>query len=308
MITYNHERYIAQAIESVLMQRTAFSLELVIGEDCSSDGTRAIVRDFERRYPSQIRVLFAARNLGAMTNCVRTLQACRGQYIALLDGDDYWTDPQKLQTQVDFLTAHPECTICFHNATKVYEDGRGAPGLYCAADQKPFSTLRDLLAKNSIPTCSVMVRNGLLKELPAWFGQMPFGDWAFYVLNAQHGGIGYLDRVMGAYRVHDQGVWSRETKIERLLSQVAVYKAFRAHLGPAYGGEISAGLSRCYLKLSSQYERSGEKLNARRYAAKALSAGGLHKGVDRKDLLARVLEMYCPPLRRVARRAARLLG
>jgi glycosyltransferase involved in cell wall biosynthesis len=307
MVTYNHERFIAQAIESVLMQKTAFFYELVIGEDCSSDATRTIVKDFQRRHPSQIRALFADRNLGAMPNYVRTLQACRGEYIAVLDGDDYWTDPQKLQAQVDFLTAHPESSLCYHNAAKVYEDGRAAPGLYCAAGQKPFSTLKDLLVQNSIPSCSVMVRNNFLKELPAWFGQMPFGDWPLYVLSAQHGNVAYLDRIMGAYRVHHLGIWSRESKIERLIHQVAVYKAFRAHLRPSYAGEIGAALSRCYLKLSSQYERRGDRQNARRYAAKALAAGGFGKGVDRKDLLARMLELYCPPLRKVARHAARLL-
>jgi hypothetical protein len=189
----------------------------------------------------------------------------------------------------------------------VYDHGRAAPGLYCAAGQKPFSTLKDLLVKNSIPSCSVMVRNGLLKELPAWFGHLPFGDWPFYVLNAQYGDVAYLDRIMGAYRVHRLGMWSRESKIERLTSQIAVYKAFRAHLGPTYSGEIGAALSHCYLKLSSQYERRGDRQTARRCAAKALAAGGFGRGVDRKDLLARMLKLYCPPLSKVARHAARLL-
>ena len=92
MITYNHERFIAQAIESVLMQETDFRVELVIGEDCSTDGTRAIVREFGERFPERIRLLLPEHNLGMMPNFVATLSACRGQYVALLEGDDYWTD------------------------------------------------------------------------------------------------------------------------------------------------------------------------------------------------------------------------
>ena len=123
MITYNHERFIAQAIEGVLMQQTDFAVELVIGEDCSTDGTRAIVRRYGERYPERIRLLLQERNLGARANALATLNACRGQYIALCEGDDYWTDPTKLQKQVDFLESHPECSLCFHRVLVVYEDG-----------------------------------------------------------------------------------------------------------------------------------------------------------------------------------------
>ena len=92
MITYNHERFIAQAIESVLMQQTDFAVELVIGEDCSTDKTRAIVCAYGERYPERIRLLLPERNQGMIPNFVATMNACQGQYIALLEGDDYWTD------------------------------------------------------------------------------------------------------------------------------------------------------------------------------------------------------------------------
>ena len=125
MITYNHERFIAQAIESVLMQQTDFAVELVIGEDCSTDGTREIVRAYGERYPERVHPLLHEHNLGLKghNNFVATLKACRGQYIALLEGDDYWTDPHKLQKQVDFLDGHPEYVGCFHNAMEVFDDG-----------------------------------------------------------------------------------------------------------------------------------------------------------------------------------------
>ena len=103
MITYNHERFIAQAIEGVLMQETGFPFELVIGEDCSTDGTRAVCEKYAREHPDRIRLLPAERNLGMNLNARRTLRACRGKYIANCEGDDLWTDAGKLQRQAEYL-------------------------------------------------------------------------------------------------------------------------------------------------------------------------------------------------------------
>src|SRR6202022_1084614 len=123
MITYNHERFIAQAIESALAQRVEFDYEIVIGEDLSTDNTRAIVLDFARRYPDRILPILRDRNIGAMRNFAQTIAACRGQYLAFLEGDDYWTSPDKLQKQVDFLDAHYECAISCHRVRYLYELG-----------------------------------------------------------------------------------------------------------------------------------------------------------------------------------------
>ena len=103
MTTYNHEHYIAEAIESVITQRVNFALEIVIGEDCSTDNTLAICRDYQARYPEIIRIVARENNIGMHANYRRTIEACSGKYIAMLDGDDYFTDPDKLQMQVDAL-------------------------------------------------------------------------------------------------------------------------------------------------------------------------------------------------------------
>ena len=108
MITYNHESYIAQAIKGVLQQETSFPFELVLGEDCSTDGTREIVFDYQRKYPDIIRVITSDKNVGIHKNGIRAEKACRGKYIAYCEGDDYWHHPQKLQKQVDYLESHPE--------------------------------------------------------------------------------------------------------------------------------------------------------------------------------------------------------
>ncbi|MBM3299903.1 MAG: glycosyltransferase, partial [Deltaproteobacteria bacterium] len=107
MITYNHRPYIAQAIECALNQQTDFPFEIVIGEDCSTDGTREIVFEYQRKHPDVIRVLTSDRNLGPMHNFLRTFDACTGKYVAICEGDDYWHHPEKLKMQVDFLESHP---------------------------------------------------------------------------------------------------------------------------------------------------------------------------------------------------------
>ncbi len=112
MLTYNHAQYIEQAIKGILQQSIDFPFELVIGEDCSTDGTREIVFEYQKKYPNIIRVITSDNNIGMMNNSTRTLQACRGKYIAFCEGDDYWIDPLKLQKQVDFLEANVEYGLC----------------------------------------------------------------------------------------------------------------------------------------------------------------------------------------------------
>jgi len=123
MVTYNHERFIAQALKSVLSQRVNFDYEIVVGEDCSTDGTRDILMDFYHRFPDRIVPLLKNRNIGAMRNAEATFAACRGQYVALLEGDDYWTCENKLQKQVDFLDAHLDYAICCSRAQVENEGG-----------------------------------------------------------------------------------------------------------------------------------------------------------------------------------------
>lgn len=113
-ITYNHAPYIAKCIEGVLMQQVNFPMEFIIAEDCSTDGTRAICEEYAKKYPALIRLLPSDGNMGAVMNEQRAFEAARGKYIATCEGDDYWTDPLKLQKQVDFLESHPDYSVCFH--------------------------------------------------------------------------------------------------------------------------------------------------------------------------------------------------
>ena len=229
--TYNHEKYIAQALDSVLMQKTNFEYEIIVAEDCSVDQTRSIVLDFQRRNPEKIRLVLPAENLGSAGNRVfaQAFELAQGEYVALLDGDDYWTSAKKLQRQVEFLELHPDCALCFHNALRIYEDGSAVlphnfPG------QKPISVLEDVVQSNFIAGCTPMLRKDAAGRFPEWYYNVPHGDWSLYILCAQHGKIGYIDEILGIYRIHNQGFWSKRDAIQKLEEIIAFYETMNANL------------------------------------------------------------------------------
>jgi len=259
LLTYNHEQYVAQAIESVLAQQ-GVDFELVISEDHSTDGTRAIVDGYAARHPDRIRVLASPANVGMTRAFARGLGAARGRFVALLDGDDYWTSPDKLRIQAEYLDAHPECAICFHNVTVAYEDGSvpphpfhtEKPGRYFSRPiPKPVSTLADVAPGNFIQTCSVMFRRGLFGDLPEWFTDLVVADWPLHVLNAEHGDIGYIDADMAVYRVHAGGVWTgslaRYRKRDSVEGLVRLYRLLDRHLGRRFAPEFERRTRSLYL-------------------------------------------------------------
>ena len=231
--TYNHEKYIAQALDSVLMQKTNFDYKIIIGEDCSTDRTRSIVVDFQRRNPQKIRLLLPRKNLGCGSGnriFAQAFELAQSQYVALLDGDDYWISPTKLQKQADFLDAHPECALCFHNAIRIYEDSNRAPLPYNLKGQKQVSVLEDIWQRNFIAGCAAMFRKDALGNFPEWYYDLQYGDWPLYILCAQYGKIGYLDEILGVYRVHGKGLWSGLNSVQKLEGLIAFYETMNANL------------------------------------------------------------------------------
>lgn len=168
IITYNHEKYIAEALESVVMQKTSFDFEIVIGEDCSTDRTRSIIEEYQQKYPNLIVPVYHEINVGAMRNAYEfTLPLCKGQYIACLEGDDYWTDPLKLQKQVDFLEANEEYVMIFTNSIVKVEVGDSDTnfdrGLENINKSRSFSNV-EIFNNWIVPTASVLFRNNALDD------------------------------------------------------------------------------------------------------------------------------------------------
>jgi glycosyltransferase involved in cell wall biosynthesis len=278
LLTYNHERFIGDAIEGFLIQKTNFPCELVIADDCSTDGTREVIRRYWEKHPDRIRLLLNRHNLHGGHTMTRAYQACRGQYVAYVEGDDYWTAPDKLQRQADLLDRHPDYAICFHSVMMIWDDGSRAPMLYRPARIRDRYTLRDLVEKNFIASCSVMYRRAVLDRWPAWFYSMPVGDWSQHVLHAQHGDIGYLDEPMGVYRQHRGGVYSMKPATYRLRIPITVLQRFRCILGREFHSVIDRALCRSYYALIHQYCDEGRVTEARQCLVECLRQvrPGLH--------------------------------
>jgi glycosyltransferase involved in cell wall biosynthesis len=271
IITYNHEAFISQTLESVLMQKTNFDYEILISEDHSTDSTRDLIGQYQKKNPEKIKLLLSEKNQNDNEVLVRGLLAAQGQYIAMSDGDDYWTSPNKLQKQVDFLDAHPECVVCFHNVLGFYQDGSKEAYLVSPPDQKNYSTIEDLLYEDFIPTCSVMFRNGLVEEFPDWYKSIFAADWSLFIFLAQYGKIGYINEVMGAYRHHSAGAWSGMKRRDRLYTIIAMYKHLLNYLKPKHKRLIRDQLSKFYYQLALDYKNCGDTIRAGGYFLKSLT-------------------------------------
>lgn len=281
VITYNHERFIAQALEGVLAQKVNFDYEVVVGEDCSTDRTREILMDFHRRHPDKIVPLLRDKNVGAMRNFEATLAACRGQYMALLEGDDYWTCEDKLQRQADFLDAHHDYALCCHRVQVQDEINGGPAGIFPSRAPGPY-TIEDLLSENFIQTCTVMCRWGSFGPLPKWFRKLALGDWPLCALIVKQGKIALMDDVMAVYRVHSGGIWSARPMVDRLRESMPMLKALDKHLEFEYTRTIQRTIARhrgyaaeAHLGMAHAAREKGNRRETAKHIAGYLRNGGL---------------------------------
>jgi glycosyltransferase involved in cell wall biosynthesis len=254
LVTYNHAPYIAQALESVMGQTTDFPFEIVISEDCSTDGTRDIVEEFARRHPERIRLLVSERNRNDNEVIARGIRAARGEFVAYLDGDDWWTARHKLQAQVRFLESHPTCTMCYHSVLRVYEDGSRPSHPSLPPGPRSPMTLEDVLVRYYINSCSVAFRRSAVPELPDWYYSADLADWALAVLLGTRGEVGYVDEVMAAYRIHAGGVWSGVTRIQRIEARLRFYDRLGPEFHRRHAAAVRNGRAQAYLDLALAWE------------------------------------------------------
>lgn len=292
--TYNQAGLIEQAVESVLSQRTDFDFEIIIGEDCSSDGTRAIVRRYAEKYPDRVRALLHDTNLGSRKNFIAVYEASRGRYLALLDGDDYWTSCDKLQRQVDFLDSRPDYSLCFHSALMVWEDGSQGPTLHFPPGRKETYTLDELLIHDFINTSTVVVRNRLIEEFPAWYWKAPFGDWPFLALNAVHGTIGYLDECWAVYRQHGSGVYCALPLERRIEQHIQINRLFFEAFDTKYHPALRQVLSYRLMRLALLHHKAKRTVEARDWARQYIRESSLHPLGHLRNRAKLAVYMRCP--------------
>lgn len=224
VIVYNQHILVRQALDSIIAQSVYESIEIVVGDDASNDGTQDVLREYQNRFPDVIRLILHERNAGGhgTGNLMSVLSACRGDYIAFLDGDDYWLSTDKLAIQIKALDTYHDCSLCFHHCFHEHDGGRRVewplvtPGIKRAAD---------ILADNFIHDSCVLVRREAILPLPTWISLCANSDHAIWCLAASRGLLWQLTDVLSVYRVHNGGTWSSSSDRYRYLQTIRTYEA-----------------------------------------------------------------------------------
>jgi len=247
-LTYNHRYYIERAIKGFLNQQMQFPVEIVIHDDASTDGTSEIILNYRDQFPQLIKPVFQKENLFSQGVSLYELYTkyifplLHGRYIAVCEGDDYWTDPLKLQKQVAFFEDNPDFSVCFHNIG-ILKNGvidneahnHNTGNMLPVA--KEFS-LSDLIRGNFIPNCSVVYRN-IFNSYPDLFNDSVFPDWPLHILHASQGRICYLDEIMAVHHVHPAGIWNGLSLAEQRNAECGMLVKLCSLLDQKYHREIS---------------------------------------------------------------------
>lgn len=207
-ITYNHEKYVAKALDGFLSQETDFEYEILIHDDASTDKTQEIIKEYQKNNPGKITAILREKNLYSQgTRNLMTrylLPKATGKYIAVCEGDDYWTSSDKLQKQVDFMDKHEDHALCFHRVKVHYDSNDHEDEVFPDPEKQLSLTTKELIRWNFIQTNSVLWRRQNYKDMP---NDIIPGDWYLHLFHAKQGKIGFIDEEMSVYRRHPGGIW-----------------------------------------------------------------------------------------------------
>lgn len=230
-ITYNHEQYLAEALDSFIAQQTTFPFKILVGDDCSNDGTRGVLSEYVERHPDLITPYYRERNYGAQRNLIDLCKRAGTEYIAFCEGDDYWTDPLKLQKQFDFMELCSDLRACFHD-TLISTEGLGHEWflahdysntedgtLKWSTGHKLFSakdrySIKDYIPCGFVHTSSMFFRWDYSLRIPDWYFEHLVGDYTIWALQVGLGAFGFINETMSVYRKNSGGCYDFESREE----------------------------------------------------------------------------------------------
>ena len=288
--TYNLEEYVAQALDSVLAQKTNFDFKIIVADDCSSDGTLDILTRYQQEHPGQITVLASDKNMGSLANSNRLFDGLECEYFSFLDGDDYWLGEDHLQRQVDFLDQHPEYMLCAGN-TRYLRDGVNAE---LVVDVKQIGsgrafTWQDMLGHDMpfFHTSAIMVRNTIFcKGLPHCYRQVvnTFENCALRgedfrrLLHLEQGPLYAMPDVESVYRIHSRGMWQGSSKVKQHIEGTIGYNFYRKYYGDKYGAYFEKRFKLQYLAMVLFVMRYGASDKERELIKSLISDMARQKG------------------------------
>ena len=300
VVTYNHEKFVAQMLDSILMQRTTFPFEIIVGDDCSKDNTAAILKDYQSRFPEKIKLLLHDKNMGlnGKYNALSTFAVASGEYTAQFDGDDYLISPDKLQKQVDLMDANPHYSACYHNARVVFDDNSAPPYLVNTVHKSEIN-VEDLIQEDElcyIATSSLMFRTKDFAEHPdpEWTNLSTSGDIPRNIMLASRGPIGYIDEVMSVYRKNRGGasfVDNHESS-DFLFNRIQLYSNINRQFEYKYDRTLRKLLATYYYKLLFSRQFQNTYWPRLKFAVRYLSWA--HPGEEKRKQVIR--DFIVPPI------------
>lgn len=222
-LVYNHEKYLHTFFRGILNQQVSFEYEIVLGVDQSTDNSLSICREYQQRYPAIIKIIEHTTRVGMINNYIATYNACKGKYIAMCEGDDYWTDDQKLNKQVALLDRDEKAVLCFTDI-KILDEEEGTFHPNWANISKEIYSIEDIIFSNPVSTCSVMFRNHLVELNETSLQGLPMADWPLYVELLTRGYARFLNRETAVYRRSAQSTYSKNTTLETLYKKKTAYE------------------------------------------------------------------------------------
>jgi len=231
MVTYNHAKFIKKALDSILTQDTSHSFKLIIGDDCSTDETQTILKEYKSKYPSKIELILNNENIGPSDNAIKVYESCNGKYTAMCEGDDYWTDRKKLEKQIKYLEENPNAVGCFHNSICVDEHDHIVSERYFKLNHKKSYNQEAVIKElhSTYSTAALVFRTYALKREFDFFKQKP-SDFMLDCVLTNHGSLSYLEETMSAYRIHSSGIWQGSTLLSNSKISLERYIRLYDHL------------------------------------------------------------------------------
>lgn len=298
--TYNLEKLVARSIDSALAQEVPFPIEIVIGDDGSTDGTLQVVASYAERYPNLIRVFTREKNVGIQRNTFETLDRCRGRYTAWLDGDDYWTDPHKLAKQVNILESDSSVSVCGHAVRWVTLEGEIKRDRYPSVAAGRYG-MEEILRHNFLATPCVVFRTGAHRSVPSWYFEFEsLSDWIFWVMSAQTGDIVLLDDVMADVTSSSTSSFMSRGQLYWYQADLNFYNCLEHFVPAQYRRLVRAEKGKRYEAIAYELRKQGQFSKSREAAWKAFVSPMFSDNVmgKSKSLLAAVVREVQSKLRR----------
>jgi len=236
-LAYNHEKYIRKTLEGFVKQKTTFKFKVLVHDDASTDNTQSIIREYMEKYPDIFEAILQEDNKyqkGIDIEDEYIFPKLEGKYIAVCEGDDYWTDPHKLQLQADYMEKHPDCSLCVHDTERIFEDGRSAGMTFNTARKGKNYSFEDIALSEPAAYfhfSSFMWRNDTMKRKNPAFEMEGIGDYPMALYFASIGYIHYIPRVMSSYRLNSVGSWSsvmNSDNTKRITQHKNIITGFRS--------------------------------------------------------------------------------